>query len=138
MPSITVSLESSRDDQREKYWHHVNGRVRMGKSEAKGSKSLMGMKPFVKKVVGINSNGGIVKENIPGKKSFTDSNIIGSRGVFYHFVLDEQHCYQIRYQTSRRRAETIYAAVKYGELHQVDESLAWEYARRLLCNEPLA
>lgn len=127
MTDVILKLESVRDDQRDKYWAHLNGRARMGKGEIKGSKSLMGMKPYVKEVVGVNHEGRPVKKNILGKKEYRHAVGTGARGVFYWYSLRQGGCYLIQEQVSRRKSRKYYALVNNGELHELTEAQAASY-----------
>lgn len=127
MQDVALKLESIRDDQRDKYWHHLRGRVRMGASEVKGSKWLMSQKPYVKEVIGVNHAGRPVKKEIRGRKCYSDAVGAGARGVYYWYTLRHGGCYKIREQVSRYRARTYYAIALNGQLHEVSESDAVRY-----------
>lgn len=129
MQDVTLKLESIRDDQRDKYWHHLHGRVRMGKSEVKGSKWLMGQKPFVKEVVGVNHAGRPVKRDVPGKKSYVEARGAGARGVYYWFNLLQGRCYLVQEQKSRTRSRIYYVIVNNGTTHEISESQAIDYVQ---------
>lgn len=127
MTDVILKLESIRDDQRDKYWAHLSGRVRMGRAEVSGSKSLMGMKPFVKEVIGINHEGRLVKKDVSGKKEYREAVGTGARGVFYWYSLRQGGCYLIQEQVSRRKSRKYYALVNNGELHELTEAQAASY-----------
>lgn len=127
MQDVMLKLESVRDDQRDKYWHHLHGRVRMGASEVKGSKWLMGQKPFVKEIFGVNHAGRPMKRDVVGKKSFTETRGSGARGVFYWFNLRHGGCYLIQEQPSRYRSRQYYGIVANGTLHEVSEDKVIDY-----------
>lgn len=133
MTDVILKLESIRDDQRDKYWSHLNDRVRMGRSEVKGSRSLMGMKPFVKEVIGVNHEGRPVKKELKGKKDYRDAAGTGARGVFYWYSLKQGSCYFIQEQISRRKSRRYYALVNNGKIHEISESHAASY----ITSEPL-
>lgn len=122
-----LKLESIRDDQRDKYWRHLQGRVHMGHNQIKGSKWLMGQRPFVKEVIGIDRAGRPVKRNVVGKKSYLAAVGTGARGVFYWFNLKQGRCYCIQEQVSRYRSKTYYGIVNSGHLHEVTEAGALEF-----------
>lgn len=134
MPDVTIKLESIRDDQRDKYWHYLHGSVRMGKSEVKGSRWLMGEKPFVKLITGVNHAGVPTKREIEGRKSYTEARGSGARGVFYWYTLQEGECYQIRQQVSRTKSETVFAVVHNGALVEATQDQVARYVVARLSN----
>lgn len=127
MQDIMLKLESIRDDQRDKYWAYLNGRARMGRSEIKGSKWLMGQKPFVKEIVGVNYAGRPIKRDVPGKKSYSEARGTGTRGVYYWFNLQQGRCYLVHEQTSRTKSRRYYTVINNGVSREITEDQAIAY-----------
>lgn len=129
MPDMMLKLESIRDDQRNKYWHHLRGRVRMGPGEVKGSRSLMGHKPFVKEVIGVTFEGRPIKKPIEGKKSYVEGRGTGARGIFYWFTLGQGRCYLVQEQLSRTQSRRYYIIVNDGKTIELSEGQAIDYVQ---------
>lgn len=127
MPDLTIKLESIGDDHREKLHLWRKGKLHMSPDNVRMCKSLLGRKPFVKIVTGVNHAGIPTKREIKGHKSYLDAKGTGGRGVFYWFDLKEGECYQIRQQLSWKRAETIFAVVRQGSLVEVTQEQARQY-----------
>lgn len=126
---VMLKLESIRDDQRDKYRHHLRGHVHMSPGEAKGAQSLMGQKPFVKEVVSINHAGRPVKRDVAGKKSYIDARGTGARGIYYWFNLLQGRCYLVQEQQSRTRIRRYYAIVNEGRMIEISEHQAIDYVQ---------
>lgn len=127
MHDVPLKLESIRDDFRDKYWHHLRGRVCMGKAEAKGAAGVMGMRPFVKEVIGVDHAGRPVKRELRGKKCYLDARGSGTRGVHYWFTLRQGGCYLVQEQTSRTATRRRYVMVNGGAMHEISEAQAIAY-----------
>lgn len=121
MQDVMLKLESIRDDQRDKYWNHLQGRLRMGAAERKGSQGLMDQRPFVKEVVAVDRVGRPVKRPLAGKKCYLDAAGSGARGVYYWFTLRHGCCYLIQEQVSRTRTRRYYAIAANGALQEIGE-----------------
>lgn len=127
MRPAVLKLEAIRDNQIDKLRHHRMGKVRMGKQEAEGAAGYLGRRPFVKRVIGATQDGRPVKRDIKGRKSYTEANSIGSRGVYYWWTLDHGCCVQIQEAISIRKKRRYYAIVIDGALHEISEKEAALY-----------
>lgn len=121
MKDVHIKLESIRDDQRDKYWAHLNGRVRMGHQEKKGAAGLMGKRPFVKEVVGVNHASHPIKKDVKGKKCYRDAVGTGARGVYYWYVLKQGRCYYIQEQVSRKHTKRYFVIINNGIAHKISK-----------------
>jgi hypothetical protein len=122
MQDVVLKLESIRDDQRQKYAEHLRGNVPMGKAEIGGLKWLMGRRPSVMEVVGVNRNGAPIKRSVKGRKSYAEAKTpTGTRGVYYWFTLRQGCCYHIQEQVSVRKTRRHYVIVNDGVLIDLTE-----------------
>lgn len=134
MPDVTIKLESIGDDHREKLHLWRQGRLRMSTDNVRMCKSLLGRKPFVKLVTGVNHAGIPTKRDMKGHKDFTAATGTGGRGVFYWYTLKEGECYQIQQQTSWKKTETIFVVVRSGTLVEATVEQAARYVQMKLAS----
>lgn len=122
MSDVMIKLESIGDDHREKLRLWQGGRIHMSADNVRMCRSLMGRRPFVKVVTGVNYDGRPIKKLIKFHKDYSESMGTGGRGIFYWYSLKDRHCYQIQRQISWKKSEKIYVAVREGKLIEITEN----------------
>jgi len=83
--------------------------------------------PWVAEIVGLEPRWGFRRVFLRGRKDYSRSNSIGSRGVYVYYELHEGAIYDIHERTSWRSVDRRYARI--GDGHEVrmtkDEVTAW-------------
>lgn len=128
MADVTIKLESIGDDHREKLHLWRQGRLHMSADNVRMCKSLLGRRPFVKLVTGVDHAGVPTKRAVKGHKDFSQAQGTGGRGIFYWFTLKDGECYQIQQQMSWKKSERTYVVVRNGTLVEATEEQAARYA----------
>ena len=79
-----------------------------------GSYKFAQKTPYCKRVVGIGSRG-LVAENIPAKRDYSNANGAGTRGVYDYYLLKEGCIYEIMEPITWKRTEHYYLLVRDGK-----------------------
>lgn len=83
-------------------------------------------RPWVARIVGIDERFGLAREFVRGQKDYRDANSVGSRGVYYYYLL-EPGVYEVCSPESWQRTERYFVASHRGEIVRIErgEVEAW-------------
>lgn len=64
--------------------------------------------PWIAEVVGLDARYGFSRRFIGGQKDYTESNSVGSRGVYIHYILESGKIYEVAKMTSWKKQERYF------------------------------
>lgn len=75
--------------------------------------------PWVARLTGLDARRGFVREFVHGRKDYSNANSVGSRGVFYHYMLEDDAVYEVNQQISwGKRGVRVYLRVSGGVIYE--------------------
>lgn len=76
--------------------------------------------PWIAEIVGIDARYGFSRRFISGQKDYTESNGVGSRGVYIHYILDGGRIYEVAKMASWKKQERYFFRLDdYGNEQQL-------------------
>lgn len=81
-------------------------------------------RPWVARITGVRSDGGLCREFIDGQKDFSEANGIGSRGVYYYYHLHPGAVYEVRELINWTRDRRYFCRVDGGRIVEISRTEA--------------
>jgi hypothetical protein len=119
---VVLKLELFGEDQRQ-YTRMWSGILDMclGKGWGVTTIGSMGPSSWVAEITGLDPKYKFARTFLRGSTDYSESNSVGSRGVFRYFVLDEGHTYDVKSQETWKRSERYYCTVREGKIVELNE-----------------
>ncbi len=108
---IPYEIEAIGDD--------VRDLLRGVEADLLGAEFPSSWKPWVARLTGLDAKRGFMREFVRGRKDYSRANSVGSRGVFYHYMLDDNAVYEVNQQLSwGKRGVRVYLRVSGGVVYE--------------------